>query len=258
MTATSPVKPLQGCLVLSLRPVGGHASLRRAAASQGARVLALSPWRLQVRTDAATRAALRIALAATRVVFASPAAVRAAAGLQGFPTDRVTRWLAVGAGTAAALRKAGIEVVVSPERMDSEGLLALPDLQQVTDTAIGLVTAPGGRDLIAGTLSDRGARVLRVDVYERIPTPPSARAIAALRDLAAPAWLALSSSGALDALLAGLPVDAQARLRTVRVAAASQRLAALARARGFSSVQTARSAQPRDLVATMAAAHPLA
>lgn len=258
MTAVSPTKPLQGCLVLSLRPVGGHASLCRAAAAKGARVLALSPWRLQTRTDTATREALRIALSASRVVFASPAAVRAAAGLQVFQVDGPTRWLAVGAGTAVVMRKAGIEVVVSPERMDSEGLLALPDLQHVADTEIGLVTASGGRGLIADTLSHRGARVLRADVYERVPTPPSARAIAALRGLDVPAWLALSSGGALDALLAGLPVDAQTRLRTVRVAAASPRLAVLARECGFSSVETARSAQPRDLIAAMVAAHPLA
>src|SRR3546814_9894190 len=37
---------LAGCYVISLRPVGGHAAIRRAAATLGARVLALSPWKL--------------------------------------------------------------------------------------------------------------------------------------------------------------------------------------------------------------------
>lgn len=259
MPRALPTRPLQGCLLLSLRPVGAHAPLRRAAAAHGARVMALSPWRLQARTDATTREALRVALSASRVVFASPAAVRAAAALQSLEGQPATHWLAVGKGTALALRKAGVETVVSPQRMDSEGLLALPDLQHVARTNVGLVTAPGGRGLIVDTLVRRGAHVLRADVYERVPIAIGARAIASLRDLDdAPAWLALSSSGALEALLAGLPADLQARLHGVRVVAASARLAAMAHAHGFSSVVTARSARPRDLLTAVATAHPLA
>lgn len=258
MTASLPTMPLAGCLVLSLRPVGGHAALRRAAAAHGARVLALSPWRLQPRLDPATRVALRAALATPRVVFTSPSAVRAAVRLQPLPGDVAKHWFAVGAGTEAALRRSGADPVATPGRMDSEGLLALPGLKQVAGTDIGLVTAPGGRGLIAEALSQRGARVLRADVYERIAITPGARAIASLRELEQPAWLALSSGGALDALLAALPADACAKLRGARVVAASARLATLAQARGFAQVVTATSALPGDLMAAAAAAHPLA
>src|SRR5690606_2570216 len=73
---------LSGCYVISLRPVGGHGPVRRAAAAQGAHVLALSPWRIQARDDAHVRADLDAALAAARVVFTSPAAVPAAAALR--------------------------------------------------------------------------------------------------------------------------------------------------------------------------------
>src|SRR5690606_2393491 len=66
---------LAGCTVVSLRPVGGHAPLRRAAAAEGARLLALSPWRLVARTGPEVDAALSSALQAARVVFTSPAAV---------------------------------------------------------------------------------------------------------------------------------------------------------------------------------------
>jgi uroporphyrinogen-III synthase len=58
-----PDTVLAGCYVISLRPAGQHEPLRRAAARHGARVLALSPWRLAPRDDAATRAALETALA---------------------------------------------------------------------------------------------------------------------------------------------------------------------------------------------------
>jgi uroporphyrinogen-III synthase len=250
---------LHGCYVLSLRPVAQHAPLRRAAAAPGARVLALSPWTLRTCDDPTARSALQAALASDRVVFTSPAAVRSAARLQALHARDGQQWCAVGAGTAAALRRNGIAHVVAPTRMDSDGLLALPGLQDVGGHAIGLVTATGGRDIIAPTLQQRGARLRRANVYARIATRPSPRAINALRSLHAPAWLMLSSGAALEQLLATLPADAIDALRRASVVAASERLARLARAHGFERVVMATSAMPRDLVAAAAqASRPLA
>ena len=244
--------------MLSLRPVAQHAPLRRAAAAHGARVLALSPWRLQTLDDPAAREGLHAALAGDRVVVTSPAAARSAASLQALRARHGQAWFAVGAGTAAALRRAGIADVVAPSRMDSEGLLALPGLQDVGGHAIGLVTAAGGREIIAPTLQQRGARVLRADVYARIATKPSPRAINALRGLHAPAWLMLSSGAALEQLLATLPAAAIDALRRASVVAASERLARLARAHGFERIVIAGSALPRDLVAAAEASRQLA
>jgi len=245
---------LRGCYVISLRPVGGHAPLRRAAAAHGARVLALSPWRIEPRDDAATRRSLRDALRADIVVFTSPAAVRAAASLQALRARRGQAWLAVGAGTAAALRRAGVGQGQAPARMDSEGLLGLPALRDVRGREVALVTAPGGRGVIADTLRRRGARLLRADVYARVPVTPAPAAIARLRALGpAPLLLALSSGEALLGVLAALPPDAAARLRGARVLAASERLAALAREHGFQDIAVAADARPRSLLAVAAA-----
>jgi uroporphyrinogen-III synthase len=245
---------LRGCYVLSLRPVAQHAPLRRAAAMHGARVLALSPWRLQALDDDATRADLRAALACDRVVFTSPAAVRAAARLQALHARDGQQWFAVGAGTAAALRRAGIAKVIAPTRMDSDGLLALTGLQEMHGGDVGLVTAAGGREVIAPTLAQRGARVSRVNIYARIATRPSARAITTLCALHASTWLMLSSGAALEQLLATLPADALVALRRAHVVAASERLAALAQAHGFERIVVATSAMPGDLVAAAALA----
>lgn len=240
---------LAGSYVISLRPRGQHEPLRRAAARCGARVLALSPLRIAFRDDEATRACLREALAAPVVVFTSPNAVAGALRLQPLRQRRGQRWIAVGEGTAAALRHAGVREVAVPPRMDSEGLLALPDLREVSGLDVGLVTAPGGRGRIAVVLAERGARVLRADVYARLPTAPGATGLARLRALRARPWLALSSGEALEAVLAALPADASARLRRARVLAASERLAVLAREHGFADVAVARSARPADLLA---------
>ncbi|MGH8078964.1 MAG: uroporphyrinogen-III synthase, partial [Lysobacter sp.] len=128
---------------------------------------------------------------------------------------------------------------VSPERMDSEGLLALPQLQSVDGAKIGLLTAPGGRGVLAPALQARGAQVVRADIYERVPATLSRHEVERLIALDAPAVLALSSGEALQRVLAQLPAHAAERLRNVRVSAASERLAALARELGFTDVAQA-------------------
>ena len=254
MHAAPSPQSLAGWYVISLRPLGQHAGLRRAAAVHGARLLALSPLRIEARADAATGVALGAALAADVVVFTSPNAVRAANALRPLRARRGQAWLAVGAGTAAALRRAGIARAESPARMDSEGLLALPALQGVRGRTIGLVTAAGGRDRLAPALRAGGALVQRADVYARIAITPSPRALARLRSLDAPLLLVLSSGEALAHLLAAVPDDIRAILRRARVVAASERLASLARAQGFDDIMVAASARPRDLVAAALAA----
>lgn len=238
--------------MISLRPTGGHDGMRRAAARRGAGLVALSPWRIETRDDPATRAALRDALAAPRVVFTSPAAVRAATALQAL--DALDAQLvAVGAGTAAALRRAGARRVTTPARMDSEGLLALPALRAVAGDAIGLVTAPDGRELIAAAMRQRGAEVRRAEVYARVAAAPAPAAVARLRGLRAPAVVAVSSGAALARILEALPADAADMLRACAAVAASDRLCEQARALGFARVARAPGPRPAQLVAAAGA-----
>lgn len=231
--------------LVSLRARADHGALRRAAARHGGGLLPLPPWRIGLRNDPASRQALDLALDAPVLVFTSPAAVRAAAALRPLAVAPAQQWLAVGAGTAAALRRAGIERVQSPARMDSEGLLALPALQDAT--RVGLVTAPGGRGLLAPTLAARGTRVDRADIYQRVPLPLPASALARLAALQAPACLALGSEQALRLVLPQLPPPALHALQGAAVAAASPRLAGLARELGWQRVVVAGSPRPAAL-----------
>jgi uroporphyrinogen-III synthase len=213
-------------LVVSLRPANDHATMRRAAAAHGLQVLALSPWRIAVRDDPETRRALR--------------------------ARRGQVFCAVGSATAGALRRAGIDRVHAPERMDSEGLLALDVLRSVRGLDIGLLTAPGGRDRIAPSLRARGARVHRADVYARETQAPSSRALARLRGFDGPLLLPVSSGEALLATLAAVPDDIATRLRGARILAASARLATLAREAGCADVGIADGPRPAQLLAQAA------
>ena len=238
--------------VISLRPRGAHASLRHAARAAGHGFVALSPWRIAMRDDDATRAALRDALGADLVVFTSPTAVAAARRIAPLPARLPA--LGVGAGTAAALRRAGVARVEHPARMDSDGLLALPALGDVRGRAIGLVTAPGGRDAIGPALIARGARMRRADVYAREAVAPSPRALARLDALAqagTPLAIAASSVEALRRIDASLDSEMRVSLRRARVLAASPRIADAARALGYGDIVAADGPRPAQLVAAL-------
>lgn len=232
---------------MSLRPRGQHAGLRAAAARGGARLLAVSPVAIAQLDDAQTRRDLRAALAADLVLFTSANAVRAATALGPLQARRGQAWLAVGAGTRRALARVGIDAT-APARMDSEGLLGLPQLEHVHGQRIGLVTAPGGRGVLAPTLTRRGATVLRANVYARTTVAlsrPQREALDAALQRPARVLLALSSGEALDALLAQVAAPG---LRKAAVVAASERLADTARAAGFHRIAIAASARPAALM----------
>jgi uroporphyrinogen-III synthase len=242
--------PLRHWCVLSLRPRGQHGGLRAAAARHGARTLALSPTAIAGLDDPATRAALRQALAADIVVFTSPNAVATAAALQRLRRKRGQAVLAVGSRTWRALLRHGVEAR-APARMDSEGLLAMPELGAAEGRRIGLVTGAGGRGLLAPALRQRGAEVLRVDVYRRLPLELSAHALARLdAALADPhrCLLALSSGEALQALLDALPAACRKRVARIAVVAASARLAQAAHEAGIRRIATATDARPAALM----------
>ncbi len=235
--------------VISLRPRGDHAALRKAAARHGAGLVAMSPWQVVGRDDDATRQALASALAADIVLFTSPAAVRHAARLQPLARQARQCHVAVGTGTAQALRRVGGGPVVVPARMDSEGLLDLPELQCLQGRTLGLVTAPDGRQHLLPALLARGAQVRRADVYQRVDLPFSAAALSRLRACDAPLCLLASSDGALQRATQQWPADVRQRLQATKVVVASPRLADRARQLGFTRVDVAAGPRPAQMLA---------
>ena len=249
--ASKPV--LAGWYVISLRPSGEHAGVRRAAAALGAATFALSTLRLVPLDAGADR---RRALACPIAIATSPAAVRFAFAQAVPPRPRGQRWFAPGPGTAAALRRRGVEAVEVPgDGHDSAHLLALPALADVRGERIGLLTAPGGRDLLAPTLLQRGAQVTRADVYRREATSPSKARLATLAALPPRSALLVSSAEAFAALWDALDARGHAALRDRPAIAASPRLAALLARHGFARVATAGGASPAAMLAALVAQH---
>ena len=75
---------------------------------------------------------------------------------------------AVGKATALALKSLQLQVDNIPEISDSEHLLMLNSLQAVHSKTILLFKGEGGRAVISNTLRKRGAKLIELNVYQRL------------------------------------------------------------------------------------------
>lgn len=103
-------------------------------------------------------------------VFVSPNAVHKAmqfiAEHGGFPAH--LNVAVVGKGSVDALKQHGIDTVLAPtEQFDSEALLKLTPLQDMTGQRVVIFRGVGGRPLLGDTLMQRGAAVTYAECYQR-------------------------------------------------------------------------------------------
>ena len=237
--------------MISLRPSGEHGPVRRQAERFGARTFALSTLRL---VPQPAGEALAQALRCPLVIATSPAAVRFAQAQRDLRQRAGQQWFAPGGGTAAALRRAGIGQVQSPDRgAGAEPLLARAALQSLAGRRVGLLTAPGGRELLPDTLRERGAQLVSAQVYRREPLRPTSARLRALAALPARSALLVSSGEALASLWDSLDQRGREVLRTRPCVVSSPRLAAQARRLGLREPLRAPDAGPEHLLTALAA-----
>jgi uroporphyrinogen-III synthase len=152
-------------------------------------------------------------------------------------------WYAVGAATAAALAAFGI-VAATPGAADmtSEGLLALPGLQDVDGARVLIVKGEGGREALQRELVRRGARVDELACYRRGPPRVAAGELAGNLSR----WgieVALVTSGESLANLQLLLTPAEtSKLKHMALIVPSERVARQAQEAGFDQVVTASNA----------------
>lgn len=152
-------------------------------------------------------------------------------------------WNAVGPASAEPMEALGLVVGLPASRFDSEGLLALPTMHQVSGQRILIWRGIGGRETLAETLRARGADVEYAELYRRQPqTYPQSDWGAVLADSD---WLVLSSGQALDIIESQVP-DLPAKVRGLVLP--SQRVANKAKSRGYSSILVPQSARDQDIL----------
>jgi uroporphyrinogen-III synthase len=156
---------LHGLRVLVTRPAAQAASLCQRINAAGGLVLPFPVLEIQALTPPPVHLASVYAL-----VFVSVNAV-----VHGLPLLRPYltpqhKIIAVGEKTAHALADYP-QVLTPPTQFDSDGMLALPALQDVAGKHILIVRGEGGREVLSAGLRARGAMVDYLHVYRRVCPP---------------------------------------------------------------------------------------
>jgi uroporphyrinogen-III synthase len=246
---------LSGIGVLVTRPEQQAMPLCRLLENQGAIALRLPAVDIKpLQRGRALAARLGALENFELIIFNSVNAVRFGAALLDQKRDLCLAGM--GPATAHALNQAGYRVAVQPVGgFDSEHLLAHPMLEHVAGQRILLIKGSRGRELLEQELQRRGAQVITAEVYERVPSAPSASVLEALEEQftagAVHVITATSVEIALNLLDLATPLLREEFAR-VHWLVPSARVADALGGREFRApVLTAASAENQDLVAEL-------
>ncbi len=197
-------QPLSGCTLWLTRPAAQVQKLQQQLEQLGARVLCL-PMLLTEPVPLAGASKLRI-LDLDRydlvVYVSSNAATLGLDAIFGYWPQYPSHLLnfAVGPGTAAVLENAGLNVRYPAERMSSEAMLALSELQEINGKKALIVRGVGGREILAESLQARGATVDYAELYQRKRPDYDSHLLQQQFEQAAPQAVVISSAESLDNL----------------------------------------------------------
>lgn len=229
---------LAGIGVLVTRPVRQAAPLAARLAALGATPVVFPAIAILPPDDPAPLHAALAALAGyDAAVFVSANAVE-----HGLPPPET--WpprlpaYAPGPGTAEALVAAGVADVRLPTTTgDSEGLLALPELQAVAGRRVLVLRGNGGRELLAETLRARGAAVDCVACYRRA-CPTDGKGLVEAFAAGRVAAVTVTSSEGIDNLWSLVDAPTRERWRCLPTFAPHPRIAAHARSLALQAIET--------------------
>ncbi len=159
---------------------------------------------------------------------------------------QVKQYLAVGSATAKLLQqKLNVQVSI-PKQMNAEGLLELEALQNINNETILLVKGKGGRSIINEVCTQRGAIVTAIDLYQRKLPSFAEQKLIQQANKATAVWI-ITSADAMEHLYRILGLSADFNHQT-KVIVSSDRLAKLAKQKGFEIVAQSTGATDAQLV----------
>jgi len=232
--------PLDGIGVVVTRPLRQAAVLAARIASLGGVPIVWPAIVILPPLDRAPLARVHALLADYDIaIFVSANAVEFGAPTACSWPERIVTY-APGPGTAEALAAAGVPGAHVPTTsFDSEGMLELPSLADVTGKRVVIFRGEGGREFLGNTLRSRGATVDHVPCYRRVAPQSGAEGLVeAMRERRAHA-LTLTSSEGVDNLVAAVGPAGRALITQLPVFASHPRIAERVREHGLRAVETA-------------------
>ncbi|GAB5451014.1 MAG: uroporphyrinogen-III synthase [Halioglobus sp.] len=157
-------------------------------------------------------------------------------------------WYAIGDATARLLSAQGIRARVPGEEMTSEGLLALPALQQLDEHRILIVKGEGGRDALLRAFTERGAQVDELACYRRECPQLAAGELAARLQRWQPAAVLISSGEGLENFTQLLRPAESTTVGATYMVVPSDRVARMAQEMGFRNICIAKNASDAAMI----------
>lgn len=156
----------------------------------------------------------------------------------------------VGPTTAAVIEDYGLKVQYPETRMNSEALLALPALADISGKKALIVRGVGGRELLADELEKRGARVDYLELYRRVCPQYAPGALRKHLESAPPDAIVVTSAESLANLRGLLRAD-KVDPGTLPLFVSSARIAEIAREAGFLQTRTMPGADDKAIIGVL-------
>ncbi|MCF1427411.1 MAG: uroporphyrinogen-III synthase [Shewanella sp.] len=191
-------------------------------------------------------------LAADIIIFVSTNAVHFGTQALDQPWPAHASYFAVGKATWDSFAKAGITGArASDDNQQTEGLLALPALNQVAGKRVVIVRGNGGRELLGQTLMQRGALVDLWEVYQRTGPQTADPELCRSWQTFGIDTILLTSPEMLESLITLVPKELFSWLSACHIIVPSSRAKAQAIARGLTHVTNAGAAHAEAMLALL-------
>jgi len=240
----------QAPTIVVTRPVPDHRGLIDRIQRLGLETLHCPMVRVDPEPEALRAKRLMVLAIAERVIVTSPAAARILLDSSVPEIKKSCIWLAPGAGTANVLAQASRPTYFPGRGATSEELLRMPALIEVSGLDIVIIGAPGGRELLADSLRQRGARVEFVHLYHRVPLDPAPELLARI-DSGTRLVFLISSAQVLRAIAQRLRGPRRRHWQRSTFVVSSQRLAQHCRSLGIEEAHVAEGADDAAMLAAL-------
>jgi len=145
----------------------------------------------------------------------------------GFHWRNDVQYIAVGQSSAAYLSALSEQAVIYPfGQENSEGVLNLPEMQQLQEKTVLILRGNGGRELLPAQVNARGAKVEVLECYQRIPVAYDDNIVQVdLCKRSGVASLIVTSLDIFHALIDFVPSEEQDWLKSCQLVTVSHRIA---------------------------------
>ncbi|NRD75748.1 uroporphyrinogen-III synthase [Shewanella sp. VB17] len=185
------------------------------------------------------------------VIFISTNAVKFSSQAIALNKHKAATFYAIGNATFQALQELGIASLSTPaDNQQTEGLLSLPELQDLSNKKVVIVRGDGGRETLAETLIQRGGKVNYWEAYQRT-CPLIDKCIPTQWQDAGVDTIIITSGEILHSLIKLVPKELFAWLLTCHIIVPSSRVKEQALAYGLHQVTNAKAANCKAMISAL-------